>query len=675
MNRPIKTLMIANRGEIASRIIRTAHRMGIRTLAVFAEGDQHHPFVTQADDAIPLQGETATQTYLDQTTLLRIAQENGVDAIHPGYGFLSENAGFARRCEQAGLIFVGPPASAIDAMGSKAEAKHRMEQAGVPLIPGYHGTDQNPDTLLTEAQKIGFPVLLKASAGGGGKGMRVVHSAVEFMDALETAQRECQKAFGDARMIIEKYLVEPRHIEVQIFFDQQGHGVALFDRDCSVQRRHQKVLEEAPAPGLSDATRKAMADAALACGRAIGYVGAGTIEFLVDRQQQFYFMEMNTRLQVEHPVTEMITGTDLVEWQLRVAAGEALPLTQDQIQIQGHAIEARLYAENPEVNFLPSTGRLNHLRFPDWRTHAGLRIDSGVEEGNLISTHFDPMIAKVICHGDTRDAALQGLAQALQQTRIAGVHTNRDYLIRICHHPRFQAGGVSTHFIEAHAADLKTDPKLPTVYPLAAALLINANERPSPIAPLVPTVPPDSPWTTLTQWRNCLPEPMTCTFWRDETEFTIELNLHGETATVTLDGQSWPVSFSQEPAHLTLWFEGRRYRMDYVFDADHLVLWHDAQHLRFELPSENATVSHHSAEAGSLQAPMGGTIVKVLVGENQVVGKGETLVIMEAMKMEYAIKAPAHGRIRHLLCQEKATVKAGQHLVELEPTPATEATT
>jgi 3-methylcrotonyl-CoA carboxylase alpha subunit len=669
MGRTINTLLIANRGEIACRIMRTAKTLGIRTLAVFADGDHQHPFVQMADEAFPLKGQSARETYLDQDKLIQIATRHGADAIHPGYGFLSENAAFAKRCEQAGIVFVGPTAEAIQAMGSKAEAKHRMAAAGVPLIPGYHGENQQPEYLLIEAQRIGFPVLLKASAGGGGKGMRMVEDANNFIEALEAARRECQSAFGDARMIIEKYFQSPRHVEVQIFFDQQGQGVYLFDRDCSVQRRHQKVIEEAPAPGLSDSTRRAMGAAALECGRSIGYRGAGTIEFLLDSEQHFYFMEMNTRLQVEHPVTEMISHVDLVEWQLRVAAGEPLPLQQHELHIDGHAVEARLYAESPEQGFLPSTGRLSRLRFPQ-PNGQGLRIDNGVAEGNEISVHFDPMIAKVIFHGKDRRQAINGLSTALAASRIAGVHSNREYLLGILSHPAFQAADLSTRFIDQWQAELLRPRALDTVHQIAAALLLNQLETRREIRN-PSTSDPWSPWQTQDNWRSLHEETMSCTFWYQEKEFVAELSIAANRATVCLNShmdrhvESFPVTFAMTDDSLMLWHADQRYNLDYLCTDIRLMLWDGARCFDIERPTDAAMASHHSQEAGSLQAPMGGTIVRVMCQPGDTISKGQTLVVMEAMKMEYAVKAPRDGVVTRLLCQEKDTVQAGRQLVEL----------
>ena len=435
-------ILIANRGEIACRIIHTARRMGVATVAVYSEADASARHVALADEAVLLGPAPATESYLRVDRLVEAARRTGAQAIHPGYGFLSENPGFARACKDAGLVFIGPPESAIQAMGSKSEAKRIMEAAGVPLVPGYHGEDQDPQLLAREADAIGFPVLIKASAGGGGKGMRVVNSAAEFATGLAAAKREAMAAFADDRVLIEKYLVRPRHIEIQVFADTRGNCVYLFERDCSLQRRHQKVVEEAPGPGMDPLRREQMGKAAVAAAQAIGYTGAGTVEFIVSADDEFYFMEMNTRLQVEHPVTECITGQDLVQWQLQVASGQSLPLGQEALGINGHSIEVRLYAEDPEREFLPATGALGHLRFPRESEH--VRVDSGVREGDVISVHYDPMIAKLIVWDHDRDGAIRRMLQALSETEIVGVTTNVDFLYSVVAHPEFRKGKVDT---------------------------------------------------------------------------------------------------------------------------------------------------------------------------------------------------------------------------------------
>ncbi|SUX56291.1 acetyl-CoA carboxylase biotin carboxylase subunit [Chromobacterium vaccinii] len=453
-------ILIANRGEIACRVIKTARALGIATVAVYSDADADARFVKLADEAYRLGPAPAAESYLRADLILAIARQSGAQAVHPGYGFLSENEDFAAACEAAGIAFIGPPASAIAAMGSKSAAKALMEKAGVPLVPGYHGDDQDPAKLQQQADAIGYPVLIKASAGGGGKGMRIVEKSEDFAAALASCQREARASFGDDKVLVEKYLTKPRHVEIQVFADKLGGCVYLFERDCSVQRRHQKVLEEAPAPHLPQATREAMGQAAVAAARAVGYIGAGTVEFIMDVDTgKFYFMEMNTRLQVEHPVTEMITGQDLVAWQLAVAAGGELPLKQEQLAIRGHAIEARIYAEDPDKGFLPSTGTLIHLATP--AESANVRIDTGVEQGDAISPFYDPMIAKLIVWGETREAALRQMDAALAQYRIVGLSSNVSFLRRIVNHPSFSSGQVDTGLIARHHDALLPPPPRP----------------------------------------------------------------------------------------------------------------------------------------------------------------------------------------------------------------------
>src|SRR5690554_5705485 len=489
-------ILIANRGEIACRIIQTAHRMGIRCVAVYSDADANARHVAMADEAFNIGPAASADSYLKADTIIDIARQSGARAIHPGYGFLSENTGFAEACEANGIVFIGPPSSAIAAMGSKSAAKAIMKKAGVPLVPGYHGKDQSPDLLRAEAEKCGFPLLLKAVAGGGGKGMRVVENMTEFDDALAAAQREAKNAFGNPDMLIERYLTQPRHVEIQVFCDQSGNGIYLAERDCSVQRRHQKVLEEAPAPGLSEDTRKAMGEAAVRAAQAINYVGAGTVEFLYDVDGSFFFMEMNTRLQVEHPVTEMVTGQDLVEWQLKVAWGEPLPLTQNQVKTRGHAIEARIYAEDPDQDFLPATGNLRYLSTPDESAH--VRVDTGVIEGDEISIHYDPMIAKLIVWDETRDQAINRMVQALEHYRIAGVKTNIRFLHALADSQPFREADLTTGFIEDHRELLFPKSKLDTHKALVLAAGFVLEQRKSRE---VVSTDPWSPFGRQNSWR------------------------------------------------------------------------------------------------------------------------------------------------------------------------------
>ncbi|CAL1293226.1 unnamed protein product, partial [Larinioides sclopetarius] len=475
---PLRKVLIANRGEISCRIIRSSKKLGLQTVAVYSEADKNALHVTLADEAYCLGPAASQESYLNQSKVISVAKETGAQAIHPGYGFLSENAEFAELCQQQGVEFIGPPPSAIRDMGIKSTSKYIMDKAGVPIIKGYHGEDQSDERLKSEAIKIGFPVMLKAVRGGGGKGMRIVSSEEEFEAQLESARREAQKSFGNDAMLVEKYVKRPRHVEVQVFGDKYGNYVYLFERDCSVQRRHQKIIEEAPAPGLDEATRRSLGEAAVRAAEAVNYVGAGTVEFIMDEDRKFYFMEMNTRLQVEHPVTEMITGTDLVEWQLRIAAGEKLHITQEDLKIRGHAFEARIYAEDPEENFMPGAGHLSRLFTP--QVSEDIRIETGVREGDDVSVHYDPMIAKLVVWGPDRRSALMKLHSALSEYNIVGVKTNVKFLMQLAKHEEFALGNVHTDFIPQHEKEILTF-KEPSHQDVCTAVLsaitLEANQR------------------------------------------------------------------------------------------------------------------------------------------------------------------------------------------------------
>jgi len=611
----IASLLIANRGEIARRIIRTARTLGIRTIAVHSDVDADMPFVREADEAVCIGTAAAADSYLRQDRLLDAARATGAAAIHPGYGFLSENAEFAEAVVAAGLVWVGAPPAAIRAMGLKDAAKARMIAAGVPVTPGYLGEDQSPDRLKAEADAIGYPVLIKAVAGGGGKGMRQVDAPADFAEALASCQREAAASFGDDRVLIEKYILSPRHIEVQVFGDTHGQVVHLFERDCSLQRRHQKVIEEAPAPGMDPATRAAVCEAAVRAAKAVDYVGAGTIEFIADasdglRADRIWFMEMNTRLQVEHPVTEAITGQDLVEWQLRVASGEPVPKAQDELAISGWAMEARLYAENPSTGFLPSTGPLERLRFP-----AGVRVDSGVEEGGAVTPFYDPMIAKMIVHGATRAQAAQRLAAAAAGTQVWPVRTNAAFLARAAAHPDFVAGRVDTGFIARHA-----DTLIPAAEPSAAVVAAAA-------AALLPAGD-DTPWTALRGFRaNAAPVMQVAVEVAGQPYVAEPAPLLGAEAAdgvLFAGGEAWP-------------FGARR--------ADHL--------------------GGASEGDGALLAPMPGRVIAVLVAQGQRVARGERLLVLEAMKMEQALLAPFDGVVAELKVVEGAQVTEGMLLARI----------
>ena len=633
----MKTILIANRGEIALRVMRTAKRMGLSTVAVYSEADAGSAHVAFADQSFCIGGAAARDSYLRADVILDVAKRAGADAVHPGYGFLSENAEFADACEAAGIIFIGPPASAIRAMGSKSAAKALMEKAKVPLVPGYHGEDQSFEILAEAAEKIGYPLLIKASAGGGGKGMKIVTNQGEFADALSSAQREAQNAFKDPKVLLEKYLTKPRHIEMQIFADSQGNEVHLFERDCSIQRRYQKVVEEAPAPDFPAERRAAMAKAALGAARAVGYIGAGTVEFIAE-DEQFYFMEMNTRLQVEHPVTEAITGQDLVEWQIRVARGEPLPLMQEQIEAKGHAVEVRLYAEDPERDFLPQIGQLTHLRWPE-----GVRVDSGVRQGDTVSMHYDPMLAKIIAYGQDRTEAIGRLYRALASTEVTGVATNRKFLQSIIGHPAFARGEVDTGFIPRHAADLKAAPRDPeAMSALAALAVLRKAERDA--RDTVDAVDPWSPWGRSPGWRVNrdayvdvhLGEEIVRAHYR---KGDFDLDLPG--GSVSVSGECG------EDGRISARIGDRSLSAQAVFGAHLVTVFALGDEQSFILPDPQA-VGGREKEAGKLVSPMPGQVTKLFVEVGQTVEKGTPLIVIEAMKMEHTITAPKKGTVTKL---------------------------
>ena len=672
------TLLVANRGEIACRVMRTARRMGLKTVAVYSDADATARHVREADEAVRLGPAAARESYLNVDAVIEAAQRTGTGAIHPGYGFLSENGTFVKALEQAGITFVGPPASAIAAMGDKSAAKARMANAGVPLVPGYHGDDQGDALLRSEADKIGYPVMLKASAGGGGKGMRVVESGEGFQAALDGCRRESKAAFGDDRMLIEKYLVQPRHVEVQVFCDRYGNGVYLFERDCSVQRRHQKVIEEAPAPGMTTELRAAMGDAAVRAAREIGYVGAGTVEFLLDsspgQDGAFYFMEMNTRLQVEHPVTEMITGQDLVEWQLRVAMGEPLPCRQDELTITGHSFEARIYAEDPEQDFLPATGLLT--RFALDLEGAGLgadqvRLDSGVESGDTVSMHYDPMLAKLIVHGVDRDAALATLNRALASLDVQGVVTNRAFLQRLANHPGFKNVELDTRFIERNEATLFA-PRQFSTEDYASAALIGLHQ-------LAQECKSDSPWDRHDGFRLNAPHTIRIALCDPASAQAAD----NDSAVVVVEGKratldtQWQLTIgnstltaSLQPLEgdaVAVTLNGHRRRLQAYKDGHVVVMAEPSGETRlFWRRIDAIDHGHHEAES-TLTAPMNGTVVALLVEPGAQVEKGMPLMVMEAMKMEHTMTAPADGSVETFHFQAGDTVSQGAVLLDFAP--------
>ncbi len=663
-------ILIANRGEIACRVARTARRMGIRTVAVYSDADADALHVAACDEAYRLGPPPPRESYLDGKAIIAVAKRAGAQAVHPGYGFLSENEDFAADCARAGLVFIGPPPAAIAAMGSKAAAKTIMGKAGVPLVPGYHGDDQDPQRLEREAAKIGFPVLIKATAGGGGKGMKVVERAADFVAALGSARREAKAGFGDDRVLIEKYLTAPRHIEIQIFADSRGNAVHLFERDCSVQRRHQKVLEEAPAPGMKPEHRRAMGEAAVACARAIGYVGAGTVEFIAAdsfaRDGAFYFMEMNTRLQVEHPVTEMVTGEDLVEWQLRVAAGEPLPKRQDELALCGHAIEARIYAEDPDRGFLPSTGALVHLRAP--APGPSVRVDTGVRAGDRISPHYDPLIAKLIVHGEDRPAALRRLAEALAEYEIVGVASNVAFLQRVVAHEAFASGNVDTGLIVRHQDALFPAPVPAGADTLLAAALAETRalvrER---AAAARASGDPHSPWHAVDPWWvNSARHAFFCSYVAGETRHDIAVRRAGDGWDVRLPEGEATARVTERGGRLVVATPGAEFVATVVpFGEERHVFCHGEQRTLRRL-DPLAHAGEEEAHGGHLMAPMSGTVVAVLVKAGDRVGKGAPLMILEAMKMEHTIVAPAAGVVAAVNFRAGERVQEGADLVDID---------
>ena len=644
----LTTLLVANRGEIACRVMRTAKAMGLTTVAVHSAIDRDALHTREADIRVDLGGSKAAESYLDITKLLAAAKASGAQAIHPGYGFLSENAGFARAIEQAGLIFLGPPASAIDAMGSKSAAKALMEAAGVPLVPGYHGAAQDLQTFREAAERIGYPVLLKASAGGGGKGMKVVEEVSQLADALASAQREAQASFGNAQMLVEKYLLKPRHVEIQVFADQHGNCLYLNERDCSIQRRHQKVVEEAPAPGLAPALRKAMGEAAVRAAQAIGYVGAGTVEFLLDARGEFFFMEMNTRLQVEHPVTEAITGLDLVAWQIRVACGEPLPITQAQVPLRGHAIEVRLYAEDPVNEFLPATGRLALYR--ESAPGEGRRVDSGVSEGDQVSPFYDPMLGKLIAWGKDREQARLRLLAMLDEFAIGGVKTNIAFLRRILAHPAFAAAELDTGFIPRHQEGLlPAAGELPVQFWEAAAQAWLQSE-----ATRVREDDADSPWAAPTGLRLGLPS-----------QSSVHLHSGGQAQAVTLQASA-PSTLRLEGEQLCQDVDGVRRRHLAIRRGATLYLRWDGDMHAVSAYDPIAEAEASNSQHGGLSAPMNGSIVRVLVAPGQAVEAGTALVVLEAMKMETQLTAHRAGTLADVAAAPGEVVTAGAVLAHIE---------
>jgi 3-methylcrotonyl-CoA carboxylase alpha subunit len=649
----IRRLLVANRGEIVCRIARTARRLGVTTIAVYSDADRNAQHVRIADEAYHLGGAPAAESYLNIGKLIALAKRVGADAIHPGYGFLSENAGFAQACVDAGLIFVGPPAAAIKAMGSKSASKAAMAAVGVPVAPGYHGSEQSLQRLSEEAARVGFPLIIKASAGGGGKGMQVVNSSAEIPAAVESAQRLARTAFGDDRLLMERYFSKARHVEVQIFADAHRQTVSLFDRDCSVQRRHQKIIEEAPAPDLREEVRMAMAQAAVKSAQAVGYVGAGTVEFLVDEAQNFYFMEMNTRLQVEHPVTELITDIDLVEWQLRIAQGERLPQTQN-IKRRGFAVEARLYAEDPAHDYLPSVGRISHLRWAD--ASPGLRQDTGVEQGDEVSTYYDPMLGKIIAWGESRVTAIDLLRRALGEIEIVGVATNRALLSSVLSDEEFRRGAVATNFLGARKDHLRFGEEEPLAVDFGVAAVWCAARR----------TDANALWEDTRGWRLAAPASTT---WRFGESMVSVDSTAPDCFLVRIQGQELPLRvLARDASSLQAECDGEIMQARIFEAAPALHLWLRGRHVVVNaVRTDDALQVAGTAEQGSLLTPLPGTVVAVHVAAGQHVAHGAPLITVEAMKMEHTLTAPYEGIVSRVAFGVADRVQAGAVLVELAP--------
>ena len=664
------TLLIANRGEIACRVIRTARRLGIRTVAVYSDADADAQHVRLADEAHHIGGPRPQDSYLRGDAIIAVAKKTGAQAIHPGYGFLSENADFADAVQAAGIAFIGPSGASMRKMGSKAGAKELMDAAGVPVVPGYTGEDQTPALLQREADRIGYPLMIKAAHGGGGKGMRIVRSSEEFIPNLESCQREAANAFGRDRVLLERYVESPRHIEIQVFADGHGHTLHLNERECSAQRRYQKVLEESPSPFLTPALRAAMGAAAVQAAQAIDYVNAGTVEFIVAPDGGFYFMEINTRLQVEHPVTEMVTGLDLVEWQLRVAAGEALPLAQDEVRQDGHAIEVRLYAEDPDAGFLPGSGKLETLRLP--RTDAHVRIDSGVVQGDTVTIFYDPMIAKLIVHDRDRPTALARMRDALAQCRIEGPKSNIEFLERLVRHPAVVEGRIDTGYLDRHLDEFvagsteDTDPDLLLAASTAQLLREEARQH----ARAVESGDATSPWGFADGWRLGHAGLRSLAFLHGEKE--IAATAHGSAGDYRIDSTGQPAAVVSGARLAEGWLEARfdnRARRFHVDADDRTLVVHDGQR-RLRLQPVGAY--RHAANQGQASgdrvlAPMPGRVVLVKAKPGDKVQAGQEVMVLEAMKMELALKAPRDGVVAELRAEAGEFVEADTPLLLLEP--------
>ncbi|XP_015587362.1 methylcrotonoyl-CoA carboxylase subunit alpha, mitochondrial isoform X2 [Cephus cinctus] len=677
-NRRIDKVLIANRGEIACRISRTARKLGVKTVAVYSDADRDSMHVDLADEAYCIGPAASSQSYLRQDKIIATAKKSHCQAVHPGYGFLSENTEFAELCQKENIIFIGPPASAIRDMGIKSTSKAIMAKAGVPIIEGYHEEDQSDITLLAEAKKIGFPLMIKAVRGGGGKGMRIALKESDFTEALESARTESQKAFGDSAVLLEKFVAEPRHVEVQVFADHYGNAVHLFERDCSVQRRHQKVIEEAPAPGISAELRAELGAAAVRAAKAVGYVGAGTVEFIMDRNtHSFHFMEMNTRLQVEHPVTEAITGTDLVEWQLKVAAGEKLPLTQEEIQLKGHAFEARIYAEDPRGGFLPGAGPLLYLRTPE--TSENVRVETGVRQGDEVSVHYDPMIAKLVVWGKNREEALSILRGKLSEYDIVGVETNVEFIKDLSAHPKFQNGEVHTGFIEENFDSLFRKLQVPKLVLAQGALALILLQEYKSLKAAITTQIPFNPFTTEVGLRlnhilnrrfkfNVLDNDVVVDVKYTEPEvYSIRVDNLGPWRKVT-----GILINSDKGFEINSEIDGIKSKVRIVKLKDELYIFTNDRKWQLKIAQAkfiSLLSKEKNVSAGAAISPMPGVVDKVLIKKGDVVSKGDPLIVIVAMKMEHIIKASADGTIDEVLCAVGDNVAKNKLLVQLKESP------
>ena len=667
-------ILIANRGEIACRVIKTARILGIRTVAVYSDADKNSLHVCMADEAVHIGAAPSRESYLIGERIIKAAQKTGAQAIHPGYGFLSENSDFCKQCADNNIVFIGPPVEAIEAMGSKSAAKKIMAEANVPLVPGYHGEDQNPELLRQSANEMGYPVLLKAVAGGGGKGMRQVWSPEEFDEALAAAKRESMSSFNNDDMLVEKYLTQPRHVEVQVFCDQHGKGVYLFERDCSVQRRHQKVIEEAPAPNMPEGLREQMGETAVRAAQVINYQGAGTVEFLLDTNSDgghsFYFMEMNTRLQVEHPVTEMITRQDLVEWQLRVAAGEHLPMTQEQLCITGHAIEARIYAEDPDNDFLPVTGKLGYLQTPKENAH--VRVDTGVVQGDEVSVYYDPMIAKLIVWDKNRNRALARLTRALTEYHISGITTNISFLYNLVTCAPFAEADLDTGFIEKHEKTIfkEYSKNIHNQVPLCSLYLLLHREQNN--YELNNKNDPSSPWNLASAWRLNAPNVHNETILISGNQVMVSIeeldSKKPEQFKIHYDGDIMVANASLSGNTLSAEINGYSQKVTVASLEDHFILFTEYGSLDFKSAEPDYGDIEATGKNPGFTAPMNGTVIKVLAQAGAKVKKDDTLLIMEAMKMELAIRAPADGVVKEIYYKPDDLVEGGAELLAFEQT-------